>query len=990
MQPTETIDLEKTLKDANLTAFFDGKQNSSNSDFRSQFLINDANKGIKVLSTLEAELQNCKAFDISVAFVTLGGIEPLLMTLSELERKSVPGRILTTDYLCFSDPKALKKLNAFTNIEVRLFRSLENGGFHTKGYIFHRDNHDRIIIGSSNLTQAALTTNQEWNTKIVSLTQGEFPTQVKEEFDSLWSRALPLDEVIAQYEKEYADYQKAHQDIEKVVPVIHIKPNQMQEDFIVRLRELYDQGAERALLISATGTGKTYASALGLRDGLQCSGKVLFLAHRQRILNQARQAYQAVFDSQKSFNLLVGGEKDIQKIKNTDFLFSMTTMMSKEDVIKQFNPHDFDVIICDEVHHASSSLQKIVDYFSPKFVLGMTATPDRTDDFDVYKLFHNNIAYEIRLKQAMEHNFLCPFHYFGITDIAFEEEPSKLVDVHDLGRIFNRLVDDHRVDYIIEKINLYGYSGKRVKGLMFCSSIHEAEVLSEKFNKKGLRTIALTGKDSDAQREDAILRLTDDSRADSLDYILTRDIFNVGVDIPEVNQVVMLRPTESNIIFIQQLGRGLRKYKDKEFVVILDFIGNYTNNYMIPIALSGDRTRRTDTVREYVREGDKVIKGESTIHFDEIAKKRIYAAIDKMTTPKAFLEQQYQQIKKRFGRAPTFTEFYRDGDIDPILFVEYKSTNKNLYRSYYSFIHNVDTECGLKNFSEEQNQTLEFISTQLCNGCRLHELLMLRQLHHSGNLDEASLKHDFVRLCNKVYRHEDYESALRVLQKSFLNTQADEEKFKKVNFWDTAFLEKADTSKNPDQIFRDAALSSNAQFHLAVEDLIDYGITRYFDLFNNSDADNLVLYQKYSRRDVCRLLNWPQDEASTMYGYRIKYETCPIFVTYDKSSDIASSTAYLDQFINEEQFSWFTRNKVRVSSSESQKIINQKTTKLRIYLFVKKSDDEGSDFYYLGQMKYDNHVETTIKGKKGLLPIVNFRFKLLHPVKNDLYDYLTS
>ena len=127
-----------------------------------------------------------------------------------------------------------------------------------------------------------------------------------------------------------------------------------------------------------------------------------------------------------------------------------------------------------------------------------------------------------------------------------------------------------------------------------------------------------------------------------------------------------------------------------------------------------------------------------------------------------------------------------------------------------------------------------------------------------------------------------------------------------------------------------------------------------------------------------------------MYGYRIKYETCPIFVTYDKSSDIASSTAYLDQFINEEQFSWFTRNKVRVSSSESQKIINQKTTKLRIYLFVKKSDDEGSDFYYLGQMKYDNHVETTIKGKKGLLPIVNFRFKLLHPVKNDLYDYLTS
>lgn len=284
----------------------------------------------------------------------------------------------------------------------------------------------------------------------------------------------------------------------------------------------------------------------------------------------------------------------------------------------------FDIIVIDEVHRAGAdSYQRIMDYFMPRFWIGMTASPDRTDGYDIYGLFDHNIAYEIRLQQAMEEKLLCPFHYFGITDL---EVDGHIIDDNAIKNVqnFTNLVCDDRVNYIMQQMDYYGYSGDKVKGLIFCSSKEEAKELSAKFNTKGMNTLVLTGENSQTEREEAILRLEQDELENSLDYILTVDIFNEGVDIPAVNQVVMLRPTESPIVFIQQLGRGLRKYDGKEYVVVLDFIGNYMNNFMIPIALSGDRTYNKDTIRKYVREGSRIIPGESTIHFDEIIKKRIF------------------------------------------------------------------------------------------------------------------------------------------------------------------------------------------------------------------------------------------------------------------------------------------------------------------------------------------------------------------------------
>lgn len=239
----------------------------------------------------------------------------------------------------------------------------------------------------------------------------------------------------------------------------------------------------------------------------------------------------------------------------------------------------------------------------------------------LFLVYRNQIA-----KQAMEEDLLCPFHYFGITDLEMVSDSGNSKE--EQLESFRYLTSDARVNYVMEQASYYGYSGDRVKGLIFCSRVDEARELSAKFNQKGWRTTVLSGEDSEEARAEAMERLAGDEGEDALDYIISVDIFSEGVDIVEVNQVIMLRPTQSPIVFVQQLGRGLRKAEDKEYVVILDFIGNYKNNFMIPIALSGDRSYNKDTVRRYVMEGSRVIPGSSTIHFDEISKSKIYAAID--------------------------------------------------------------------------------------------------------------------------------------------------------------------------------------------------------------------------------------------------------------------------------------------------------------------------------------------------------------------------
>ena len=972
-----TNDLITQLQQGMHTAFIDAGI-TSNLAYKPQFISNNHKNGRKVLASIEEELAACDEFAISVAFITMSGITPILQTLKELENKGVPGRIMTTDYLMFSEPKALDKLAELTNIELKMFRTDEEGeGFHTKGYIFREQEIYRIIVGSSNMTLSALTRKREWNTRLVSTEQGEYTQQIIEEYEEIWNstHSVSYDDFIEHYRTNYEVIKKqrkiARRENVTSIEQYRLQPNKMQIEFINSLQNIKKNNASRALLISATGTGKTYASAFALRE--EDVKKVLFLVHREQIAKQAIISYQKVFGTTRTFGLLSGNSKDY----DADYLFATMQMMAKPETLSRFKRDEFNTIVIDEVHRAGAeSYQRIIQHFQPKFWLGMTASPDRMDDFDIYKLFDHNIAYEIRLQQALEEDLLCPFHYFGITDIEIDGE---VFDDNAGVRNFANLVCDARVDYIIQQIEYYGYCGDRVKGLIFCSRKDEAQELSEQFNRRGYRTEFLSGDSSQARREECIERLTSDSNENVLDYLFTVDIFNEGVDIPEINQVIMLRPTESPIVFIQQLGRGLRKAEGKEYVVILDFIGNYMNNFMIPIALSGDRTYNKDTIRRYVRESARIIPGASSVHFDEISKKRIFQSIDKASTTKKMLTEKYNALKYRLGRIPTILDFYEYGEIDPMLFVNYANT-------YDNFVRMVDKDYKVI-FTEKEEATLEFISSIILSGKRPHELILLQMLLEQEEIDRKSFTARLTKEGSE-YREADYISAINVLSKDFLNTQSEKNKYVSVEFFEPREQGEVRFLKRVVSFYQKI---QREPFKQELQNLISYGFKKYRDCYYNHDEDNLVLYEKYSRKDICRILNWEKDDSSTIYGYRIKYNTCPIFVTYEKKEDIASSTKYEDQFISDQIFSWMTRSKVSVNSPETQELINYDEKGLKIYLFIKKSDGEGSDFYYMGRVTPFSWRETTIQNDKGKqLPIMNFQMKLEHSVRSGIYEYFTK
>ena len=972
------------LNDGLKAAFIDC-QTESNLAYKPQFLANDYHSGQKLLSTLDEELLSCDEFSISVAFINKGGITPLLQTLKELERNGIKGRVLTTDYLTFSEPEALDTLNSLKNIELRLYCTDEAVGFHTKGYIFKRDELFHIIIGSSNMTQRALTVNKEWNTKIISTQQGEMAESITKEFETLWNSeaAKPYHEVAEDYRIKYETVKKqrkiASQGQLVSLEAYKLKPNSMQVGFIKNLQKLCDDGNDRGLLISATGTGKTYASAFGVRDVLlseDSNKRVLFVVHREQIAKQAMDTFGKVFGNSKKYGLLSGNSKDY----DSQFLFSTMQMMAKDETLQKYRRDEFSCIILDEAHRTGAdSYKKIMNYFKPDFWLGMTASPERTDDFDVFSLFNHNIAYEIRLQQAMEEDLLCPFHYFGITDLEVDGVP---FDEETGLKNFKYLVCDDRVNYIIDQAKYYGHSGERVKGLIFCSSRKEAEELSNKFNEKGFRTVFLSGDSSQEQREEMMDRLTSDTRPDYLDYIFTVDIFNEGVDIPEINQVIMLRPTQSPIVFVQQLGRGLRKADDKEYVVVLDFIGNYKNNFMIPIALSGDRSYNKDNVRRYVMEGTRVIPGSSTIHFDEISRKRIYSAIDAANfSDIRLIKENYKNLKYKLGRIPSLMDFDNYGEMDVLRIFD----NNNL-GSYYMFLKKYEPEYKVR-LSEKEEKTIEFISKKIANGKRIQELELLERMliYRDGLLSGLKEK-----------MKSDYQISLTsVAESNIVNVFTNEfpSGSGKTRYKDCVLIKRNGDDYCISEAY--AAMLHNPNFYSMVKELIEFGKYRYNrDYSNKYQNTDLVLYQKYTYEDACRLLCWEHNEVPLNIG-GYKYDritkTFPVFINYDKDEDIQDTVKYEDHFITPDKLIAISKSNRTVESDDVQNFLHAKERGISVELFVRKNKDDkiSKEFYYLG------HMTATGNTKEFIMPnttssAVEIEWTLDTPVRKDIYEYITN
>lgn len=941
------------------TSFID-KSLPSNKDLRPKLFFNDYKRRMNLAFEITKRLKECDYFEFSVAFISESGLAVLKQILLNLKNKGVKGRIITSTYLGFNDPKMFKQLLSFTNIEVRIFEQ-EHCGFHPKGFIFHKGEHRDIIVGSSNLTQTALESNQEWDLFFTSHENGELAAQVSAEFNIQWELSTPLtNEWIDNYKETYVKPVRPT----PVQSSKTIKPNKMQEEALKSLKKLRDNNKDKALLISATGTGKTFLSAFDVKSFKP--KRLLFIVHRRNIAEAALRSFKYLIPN-VSMGIFSGNTKE----KDSDFIFSTVQTIHKKEYREMFDRDAFDYIIIDEVHRAGAqSYQDIVDYFKPKFLLGMSATPERSDDFDIYEMFDHNIAYEIRLMQAMEYNLLCPFHYYGITDMTIDGN-----EIDDKSE-FNILTSQLRVDYIIEKINEYGYSGDHVHGLIFCSRKDECEKLSQLFNMRGYKTIALTGDSSEEMRQKAIDSLESNDE-NSLDYIFTVDIFNEGIDIPKVNQVVMLRPTESAIVFVQQLGRGLRKNDSKEYVVIIDFIGNYEKNFLIPVALSGQTNYNKDSLRQFVCEGSLITPGASTIQFDQITEKRIYQSIDAANfTQVRLIKDSYKQLKEKLGRIPRLKEFEQYGAIDVQLMFQNKSLG-----CYHTFLSKYEKDYHI-HFSTLEEKYLQFISSKLSSGKRVEELEAIKLIINNRTNLLTHLKETL----NSDYKIElpdvGIETISNILSQNFM-TGSSKKTFEKAVFLDENF-------ESSPQFLK---LLNNEDFKNQVMEVIEYAIDKnkkeYSNRYKNTD---FCLYSKYTYEDVCRLLNWEKNIVPLNIGgyfYDTRTNTLPVFINYDKDESVVDTQQYADHFIDAQNFVAMSKNNVRITNQGMEKFVKAAENKTNIYLFIRKNKDDAAskEFYYLGEVYISKIEETTMANN---VPVCEIYYHLDQPVRSDIYDYILS
>ena len=939
----KTLELKKEITRDVLASFL-GDEDNVAGQYGTKLIVNrkyDTN----VYSVICKQLRNCDEFYFNVAFITDDGLIMLKHTIEECKCK---GKIITSDYLAFNSPKTFRELLKLKdkNIDIRIY-SKEN--FHAKGYIFKNGNEYKALIGSSNLTGNALKKNTEWNVLTSSYSDGSFIKEIIDEFNDEWNNETV--ELTNEWIDNYAiKYESSRKFIEGgndyIRDICAPKPNHMQIEALNNLTLLRENGESKALLISATGTGKTYLSAF---DAYNFNPhKLLFIAHRGKLLNDALKSFKNIFGDISS-SIYKGSNKD----KNGRLVFASIQTLSKQENLMSFKEDEFDYIVVDEAHHScGQTYEKVLNYFKPKFLLGMTATPERMDGGNIFSFFDHNIAYEIRLNDALEYNLLCPFHYFGINDFTIDKEEKNIKD-------FSKLVNNQRVDLVMEKANYYGFSGDRVKGLIFVSRLKEAKELSLLFNQKGWKCDVVSGEESEEEREKKIESLESDDIG-SLDYIISVDVLNEGIDIPSVNQIIMLRPTQSAIVFVHQLGRGLRKTDSKKYVVVLDFIANYDNNYLIPIALSGDKSYQKENYRRFINEADVSIPGIATVEFDEVVKEKIFKQINtqnKIGTIET-LKREYFNLKNMLGRIPNYDDFLKCDTFDLNLIFKYKD-----FWCYHEFLKKYDKEDYKVDFNETEVDFIRFVSCEFGDGKRMDELCYIENIINGKAIKFGDSPKD---RCIEKY-----------LNGSFL------QQYEKDRYHHNRFLDEDGSINKTFEL-----CLKNNEFINELKKIIAYAkainLKKYTNVYRKTD---LVLYKRYTRKDVCRLLNWNQNEnAQNIGGY--KYDTpsntMAVYVTYNKDiQNTKSELMYEDEFIDPKMIVCISKNKRDLNSPEIIRLKDQVVSNLKVHLFVNKIKGE-TDFYYLGEINYKDSEE--VKEKKN----VRITYTLDTPCKDSVYDYLTT
>ncbi len=878
------------------------------------------------LDKIKDSLKKCNSFSLSVSFIKKAGLVLLEREMEEALERGVNGRIITSTYQNFTDIASLRTflnwMNKYPNFKCHIdYNCFGENGFHSKGYLFEYDSSYEFVVGSSNITRFALLKNVEWNVSLHSIAEMESIEDAYKEYNMLWNQTKELtNEIIKSYSISL-DYAIEKWDMDYFNPEVEgIRPNSMQRKALKELRRNRDLGVKRALVVAATGSGKTYLAAFDAKN--YDAKKLLFIVHRDSILREALLTFQKVFGAERSYGMYNGQIKDT----DVDFLFASNTMMSKH--LNELAPNEFDYICLDECHHASASSYKaIMDYFKPGFILGLTATPERMDNQDVFGLFENNVPFELRLRDAIINDLVVPFHYYAIRDeFADYSSDNKSKVAKEIAKTIN-------VNFIASQIDKHKKENEKLKCIAFCTSIDHANLMANEFCMLGYDAISLTGGNNLGERVKAFKDLQDDSK--SLEIICTVDILNEGVDIPAVNMVLFLRPTESSTIFLQQLGRGLRKYGNKEYLTVLDFIGNnYDRSIQIALAL-GTLGKTTYTEKAYLKDlirtdfASLQIPGVEIL-FDDLSKTDIISYLDKANfNKKDFMKKDYENFKKYLNKEtyPTHMD-YLDSEIAPdlIRFIKSKIGNKN--KSYYSFLKKID-EVGLPLFDDNQTEFIDNVS-ELIPLVRDDEYLIINQL-----LNEDLDLNKLVGYNTKV-TIDTLNNAFHILNKQNIVV---------------------DNKLNVETI--------NTDFLNYMADLLEYGLTRCDNEFGEYDGKFKYLGNYYKEQiQMVRLKDGLMSVKGTEFELDTKETYC--YVGLNKDVGIDERLQYKDKFISPTVFQWESETNTTLNNSTGKKILETKV----VHLFVRKIKQEDGitlPFTYFGTGKFTNIRESfTMENDKKL------------------------
>lgn len=925
------------------------KDNELINIMKSQFVTNYTDSTF--LATLQANLRACNSFCFSVSFIKKAGLVLLANDIKSAIERGARGKLITSTYQNFTDVESLKfflkLVLAYENFECHLEdecfydeKNFSTCGFHTKGYLFEFDERCELIIGSSNITRYALLKNIEWDL-VVNCRNGDEPyISAYAEFEDLWNKTINLTQERIEIYAQKLNFAIERWDMDYDLAAQRVNPNYMQRKALKELNRNRAIGIDRALVISATGSGKTYLAAF---DALNFApNRLLYVVHEGSILRKSLETFQMVFGGLKTCGMYTGESKEI----DTDFIFSTNVSMCRS--LELFDKKEFDYIIIDECHHAvADTYRKIIDYFEPEFLLGLTATENRMDNQDVVELFGNNIPYELRLRDAIINDLIVPFHYYGIRDELIDYGLSDTAE----RRLIAQLANEDNCNFIHQQIEKHRHKGQKLKALAFCRNVQHARMMAE--NMSGFyHTAFLTGQNKTGERIRAYNDLQSDNR--NLEILFAVDILNEGVDIPGVNMVLFLRPTESSTIFIQQLGRGLRKYANKEYVTILDFIGNsYKRSVHIALALgslSKGYILEKKLLKLMVREDFKLLGLEEygvKIHIDDLSKEEILQHIENENFNQLrYLKKDYQNFKSylKLQSYPKHVD-YMNSDYAPNLlkFMKIK-INGQKTNSYYKFLVGIGEEVPL--FSEKQIKAINYLSN-LLPLVRRHEFLIVKCLLN-GEYREEKIR---PWLENEIggFANEQFDHAMQFMKEGGVITHSENE----IKF----------------------GCEVEPEFEDYVKDLVEYGLSQYSVRYTN-DEDDFLLYQDY-RQDQA-LLKILENPKHNQYGSYYKNGNMYIFAGLKKDSTVQEHLNYKDRFLDKETFQWESIANISAKDEQLQKECKE------VFIFVRKVNSENGitlPYTFVGKGRLQNPRKNATSNGSILYDI-----HLDNPLPNDLME----